>query len=418
MKGDEISFEAKKDILICHFGSSYLKKHRRERMAYACSTRMRELSRLLIDYRAAVGNRTITLTDIIHPQNFDMVVSAVRHVVGYDPFKKTFKTPSLAMHMGTSLKLVCDELTHLILKESDGFKCTTTDQQKLWLQDVKNFKKLIESRWNIEIASLANKDLQEKKWSKPLLLPLISDIKRFRDETLKIANTCKKVFENKQDDHKTYRQLVECTLSLLIVFNRRRIGDVQFLKIHDYEVDRKNESVDFENLLTDTEKVLTKKYRRVVNSGKGSREVVILVPEVLQDYIAVLLKNRDKYIPQDNEYVFATPNSRIKWGKGDVAIRKLTKKIQLENPQAISSNKLRKQIATVMQILNLTKDDIKQFSDFMGHTQKTHEEFYELPVDLYQTAKVSKVLLMMEKGTVPAEFKGKALSEIILDNLE
>ncbi|KAI4468095.1 hypothetical protein MML48_2g00016496 [Holotrichia oblita] len=69
-----------------------------------------------------------------------------------------------------------------------------------------------------------------------------------------------------------------------------------------------------------------------------------------------------------------------------------------------------------MQILNLSKDETKQFSDFMGHTLKTQEEFYELPVDIFQPAKVSKLLLMMEKGSIPAEYKGKSLAEINFDN--
>ncbi|CAH0547138.1 unnamed protein product [Brassicogethes aeneus] len=94
------------------------------------------------------------------------------------------------------------------------------------------------------------------------------------------------------------------------------------------------------------------------------------------------------------------PDSVIKWGKGDVTIRELSKKVQLENPEAISSNKLRKQIATVTQILSLKPNEAKQFA-------KIHEEFYELPVDVYQTAKVSKLLLMMEKGTMPVKYKGK-----------
>lgn len=38
-----------------------------------------------------------------------------------------------------------------------------------------------------------------------------------------------------------------------------------------------------------------------------------------------------------------------------------------------------------------------------------------LPVDIYQTAKVSKLLIMMEKGSLPAEFKGKSWSEIEFD---
>jgi hypothetical protein len=43
----------------------------------------------------------------------------------------------------------------------------------------------------------------------------------------------------------------------------------------------------------------------------------------------------------------------------------------------MTSNKLRKHIATVMQILSLSKDEAKQFSQFVGHTEKTHQEFYE-----------------------------------------
>ncbi|KAJ8946138.1 hypothetical protein NQ314_008960, partial [Rhamnusium bicolor] len=290
MKADDIAFEAKKDLLIAHFGNSYLKKLKRERMAYACSTRMRELSRLLISFRKIIYNENVSFKDILHPKHFDMVITAARHIVGYDSFKRKFKSPSLAMHLGTSLKFTCDELTHLIVQESEGLNVSRLLNVN-WLENVKNFKKLVESRWNIELGPLANKDLQEKRWKKPLLLPL--------------------------------------------------------------------------SILTESEKVLTGKYKRVINSGKGSKAVVILIPEIIQDFINILLDNRSKYIPSDNEYVFATPGSTIKW-------------------EAISSNKLRKQIATVrkqiatvMQILNLTRDETKQFSDFMGHTQKTHEQFYE-----------------------------------------
>nr|CAI5826436.1 unnamed protein product [Callosobruchus analis] len=272
MRGDNIALEAKKDLLLNYFGNSYLKKHRREHMTYACSTRMRELSRLLIIYRDIVNDNTVQLKDIIRPHHFDAVLSAVRQVVGYDPFKKTFKSPSLAMHLGTSLKLVCDELTNYILKETVGFKLDTRDESKAILQD----------------------------------------------------------FDN-----------------------------------------------DFESISTETEKILTKKYKRVINGGKGSRAVVVLVPEAIQDFIATLLKRRDKYVSKNNDYLFAIPGSRIQRGKGDVALRMLTNRITLESPGAISSIKLRKQIATIMQILNLSRDETKQFSDFMGHTQKTHEESYE-----------------------------------------
>lgn len=91
--------------------------------------------------------------------------------------------------------------------------------------------------------------------------------------------------------------------------------------------------IDFENALGETEKNLTKKYRLVVNGRKGSRAVVILVPDIIQNYISVLLNTgRNMFLPK---------MSIIKWGKGDVAIRTLAKNIPLEYPKAFSSNKLR-----------------------------------------------------------------------------
>ncbi|KAF2886898.1 hypothetical protein ILUMI_19275, partial [Ignelater luminosus] len=404
MKPDDIAFEAKKDLLIANFGESYLKKHKRERMAYACSNRMRELSRLLLSFREIKNDNKITLKELLHPKHFDNVLFAARRVVGFDFEKKTFKAPSLAVHLGTSLKLVSDELVYLILQQSRGFKCKSAEDAKTWLTNMKYFKCLVESRWNIEMASLANKELQEKRWNKPLLLPLVNDVKTFRDAVTKMAGDAIDQLDKGNHNKKTFKLLNQCILSLLVIFNRRRIGDVQYLKIQDYKTDKKSDYTDFESVLTDAEKALTNNYKRVLNGGKGSRAVVILIPQEFEVMINVLLKYRDDYIlDKDNNYVFAMPDSKIKWGKGDVALRSLTKIIQLQNPEAISSNRLRKQIATVTQILNLKAEEAKQFANFMGHT---------LPVDIYQTAKVSKLLLMMEKGTVPVEYKGKSLAEI------
>ncbi|KAL3272061.1 hypothetical protein HHI36_022522 [Cryptolaemus montrouzieri] len=47
-------------------------------------------------------------------------------------------------------------------------------------------------------------------------------------------------------------------------------------------------------------------------------------------------------------------------------------------------------------------------------TPKTHAEFYRLPQDIHQTAKVAKILILLEKGK-GHRFKGKSLDEIELD---
>ncbi|KAB0790276.1 hypothetical protein PPYR_15385, partial [Photinus pyralis] len=88
-------------------------KHKRERISYVCSNRMRELAMLLNAYREIVGRTNVDFKQLLLPKNCHSVLPAVRIIVGYDLIKNTFKTPSLAMHLGTSLKLACQEVSHL-----------------------------------------------------------------------------------------------------------------------------------------------------------------------------------------------------------------------------------------------------------------------------------------------------------------
>lgn len=77
----------------------------------------------------------------------------------------------------------------------------------------------------------------------------------FREETLNITNRCEQHFCNNTDTIDIYKLIVECNLALLILFNRRRIGDVQYLKVNDYQTERKSNFVDFQKVPTETEKV-------------------------------------------------------------------------------------------------------------------------------------------------------------------
>lgn len=85
------------------------------------------------------NNNDVTLKDIITPKYFDSIAFTVRESSGYDPINKSFNAFSLAMHFGTYLKTVCDDLYHLILKEAKAFKCETGIDLKMRLQDIKCF---------------------------------------------------------------------------------------------------------------------------------------------------------------------------------------------------------------------------------------------------------------------------------------
>ncbi|KAF5280779.1 hypothetical protein FQA39_LY18003 [Lamprigera yunnana] len=78
------------------------------------------------------------------------------------------------------------------------------------------------------------------------------------------------------------------------------------------------------------------------------------------------------------------------------------------------TNKNKKQIATLMQIINLDKTEYSQFAKFMGHTEKTHQEYYEITQDAFQTAKVAKLLTLFDKGK-GTEYRNKTLDNINID---
>ncbi|XP_057335080.1 uncharacterized protein LOC130673883 [Microplitis mediator] len=371
---------------------------------------MRELARLLIELRTIEKNKKFSLIDAMTPSFFDKVLECAKRVGGYDPVEKSYRAPSLSAHLGTSLKQACDLLITALQRKQRFIKC---DDPEAKIQAAKNFKNLIATQWTTEISSLAFKDLNEKRWNKPIILPLTKDILKFKNYVNKIANIAVASLQNYPNNAREYKNLVNATLTLTILYNRRCIGDVQYTKFQAYLTSfSTSNQEEFMNSLSSSEKVLTRHYKRVVTGGKGSKPTVILFPQNLQDLMNTLIDIRLKtdLVSQNNQYLFAHPGSD-RWIRADTIIRQFAQKCNLDHPEQISSNKLRKPIATVMQILNLSQDETEQFAQFMGHTEKTHNEFYKLPQDIYQTARVSKLLILMDKGD-GNKYKGKSLNEI------
>lgn len=72
---------------------------------------------------------------------------------------------------------------------------------------------------------------------------------------------------------------------------------------------------------------------------------------------------------------------------------------------------MRKHVATISQILNLKDNELDQLADFLGHDIRVHRDFYRLPEATTQVAKISKILLAMEKGRLP-DLHGRSLDDI------
>ncbi|KAJ8957456.1 hypothetical protein NQ318_004937 [Aromia moschata] len=131
-----------------------------------------------------------------------------------------------------------------------------------------------------------------------------------------------------------------------------------------------------------------------------------------------MLSVRSECVSESNEYLFANPRTENRWLSGYHVLKKLAQESGVSNKDLFTSTRLRKQIATVLQVMNIGETEMEQFANFMGHTRKTHEEYYRLPQDVFQTAKVSKILIAINNGK-GAQYKGKSLDEIeFSDNVD
>lgn len=375
MKADEITSEAISDILIVYYGEDLLKKTKMKRSLHHISNKLRECAKLLIEMKKldVFGG----MLSILKPEYFDKCLEAVKSISRFDYERRQFGAPSLALHFRTTLIALCDLAAKCILRKKIPDFLENVDQT---LKDLERFKNLVNSQWVIEIGSLALKDLNEKSAIKPKLIPLTEDI-------IKLVKLVEKEAEEAYEKLKlaknmeSYRILSETVLVLIVLHNRKRVGDVQYLDWKSCEEQIENTNIvlqtELADSLTDNEKLLTANYKRIVSIGKGSRPVTILIPKKIQRYFYILCKLRNEvWFPSDNSYFFTYPNTRH-WIDGCTVIRKYATKCGAKHPELLTSCKLRKHIATVTQLLNLRENEIDQLAKFMGHTAKTHESFYK-----------------------------------------
>ena len=63
------------------------------------------------------------------------------------------------------------------------------------------------------------------------------------------------------------------------------------------------------------------------------------------------------------------------------ALRRVVSRVEgLKYPHLVTSTNLRKQIATMLQCLNLQTAEKKLLCDFLGHDPPVHDDYYQLPI--------------------------------------
>ncbi|KAL3273319.1 hypothetical protein HHI36_014768 [Cryptolaemus montrouzieri] len=82
-RADDISYTAKSDPLICLYGETLLKKHKRQQICTTVSNKMREIARMLIALRD-ISSSVHMFFDAMKPGMFQDIITATKVISGYD----------------------------------------------------------------------------------------------------------------------------------------------------------------------------------------------------------------------------------------------------------------------------------------------------------------------------------------------
>ena len=139
---------------------------------------------------------------------------------------------------------------------------------------------------------------------------------------------------------------------------------------------------------------------------------MLLTRRMLAAIQALIMKRELAGVQSD--FLFARPGVAAMPYRGHDCLRRYAKECGANRPELMTSTNLRKQLATVCQVLSLSENSQDILANFLGHDIRIHRSFYRLPDNLLEAAKVTKVLHAVNEGEI-AKWKDKDFDEIDFD---
>ncbi|KAL1022430.1 hypothetical protein UPYG_G00027530 [Umbra pygmaea] len=400
MRSDETSEAAKNDQCILDYAKFLFKRLGYDKTQHPhIRQKIRELGRLLVTLTESTT--LTTLKEAIKPVNFEEVVRAIKITSKFNESDNSYGIPSLAVKLGCSLKEVAELLECQAIMAND-------DEL---LRNSKGFVKLYTKTWSASVSHTAHSTISNAKYNKPTALPKTDDVQRLTEHLMKTVKSSMASL-NSAENVETYKILAKATLPWLILFNRRRVGEVSKIPLKQFlERDTSGVAQDILKGLSPFEQKLCTHFSRLELKGKRNRKVsLLLTPDMLKAVTLLIEKRKACGVPDENMYLFGIPGC-LTYYRGSDCLRDHANKCGAQQPRYLQSTKLRKQVATTSQIINLKSNELDQLADFMGHNINVHREFYRLPEHTTQVAKISKLLMAMESGRM-SELRGKTLDDL------
>ncbi|XP_057666792.1 uncharacterized protein LOC130900289 [Diorhabda carinulata] len=406
-RNDAISNRCKEDETIMRYGAFLFEKYSSTQSELIRQS-MRQLGRLSLELKKQ-GELFQNLNEMLIPEKFDVIVNATKVVClsqRQDTTKRPeFGIPSLALKIGYGLKKCA------AIERGQSLRKGDLRQNRKYL----GFLHLLNLEWAVKISSNALSTMHTRKSTAEDLLPVTDDLVKLN----KFLNSeINKIKENVCNEN--YSKLLSLTLARIIMFNKRRSGEAAKMTLNQY-LSKPNWSntgtQELKDSLTPLEVKLANALTIVKIIGKRGRIVPIILTEDMKESVDLIISKRiQNGILAENPFVFAIANTTASHIRGHDSLKKWCIEAELQSPDLVTSTKLRKYIATVCQVFNLTENEYDWLARHLGHDIRVHREFYRLQENAVELTKVSRLLLAVDQGEVH-KYSGKQLNEISIQDL-
>ena len=395
MKQDAYTLIMKTDPLLLSYGAVMFEKDGNKRRI-EISYKLKCVARLLEVFQEQSKSEHSTAFDLIDPKNWDTLVESAKTLTKYNSTE--IGIPSLFLKLGYSLQHMARVARAMGIKREDDAltkKC-------------QGFLDLYESEWII-YTTRVRIQFDDKRGKTPQELPLAADIKSLRNFC---QEEIKKYLDKGIASKMEWRWLAEVTLCRITTFNARRGGEPSTLTLDhwkDAEDDKwkKPESL---SLLSEAEKQLANRLKVLYILGKRRRQVPILFTEETIAAIRLLIATRSNAdISADNKYIFARQQESINHISGWVAVKAVASKASLSKPQLMTSTRIRKELATTLQLLDMKESELLFVTNHLGHSINVHKQWYRQEESTMELTKVARVLMAKDDGI---DFKNKKMDEL------
>ncbi|XP_060584452.1 uncharacterized protein LOC132740548 isoform X2 [Ruditapes philippinarum] len=410
MTSDEVGKTVKGDQLIVQLGNQWLEKNVGNVLKRGIYTSqiMRLVGRFLLNLRKICPQSNIqepSLWQYLKPEYFNDIVNAT--VLTASPISDeddSLQAPSNAIKLGYDLKR--------LLNGKIGLAIMDHDEQSQ--SDAGKVLKLMDIYWGSRVTKAARVLLDERRYYAEKHLPHPEDILKLN---CYLQDSISQL-DYKKTDKMNFRLVAELIEAKLILYNRRRTGELQAVRLQDYVRRTKGcsgeylvgECTAFEKQLLESQEVMTIR-------GKTGRGVPVILPSETAKGLAYLTDSRVRIsagVHASNHYIFASQGDSIVWAYD--ALRKAAEAALLKNPAAITSTNLRKYMATVTQVLDLKENQMQWVLNHLGHTMDVHKIHYRATSDIIERTQIAKILLLQDQGRV-GEFRNQCLDDIELEDI-